>query len=59
MRQNNQQGTVACGTEALQNEMTRIISSITVDQFQKESHNLFMQCEACLQAEVGHFQHLL
>jgi hypothetical protein len=46
-------------TEALQNEITRIIGSITVDQLRKVSHNLFMRCEACLQAEGGHFQHLL
>jgi hypothetical protein len=35
-------------TEALQNEITRVIGSITVDQFQEVSHNLFMGCEACL-----------
>jgi hypothetical protein len=37
-------------TKALQNEITRVIGSITVDQLQKVSHNLFMRCDACLQA---------
>jgi hypothetical protein len=45
--------------EALQNEITRVIGSIAVDELQKVSHNLFMRCEACLQAEGGQFQHLL
>jgi hypothetical protein len=38
---------------------TRMIATITMDELQKVSHNLFMQCEACLQAEGGPFQHLL
>jgi hypothetical protein len=38
--------------EALQNEITRVIGSIAVDQLQKVSHNLVMRCEACLRAEV-------
>jgi hypothetical protein len=38
---------------------TRVIGSIAVDELQKVSHNLFMRCEACLQAEGGQFQHLL
>jgi hypothetical protein len=37
--------------EALQAEITWVIGSIAVDEFQKVSHNLFIQCEACLQAE--------
>jgi hypothetical protein len=45
--------------EALQNAIRRVISSIAVDELQKVSHNLFMRCEACLQAEGGQFQHLL
>jgi hypothetical protein len=45
--------------EALQNEITRVIGSVTVDELQRMSHNLFMRCEACLQVEGGHFQHLL
>jgi N-acetylmuramoyl-L-alanine amidase CwlA len=35
------------------------VVSTAVDKLQKVSHNLFMRCEACLQAEGGHFQHLL
>jgi hypothetical protein len=31
------------------------IGSITVDELQKVSQNLFMRCEACLQAEVVTF----
>jgi hypothetical protein len=46
-------------TQALQNEITHVICPITVDQLQKVSQNLLMRCEACLQAEGGHFQHLL
>jgi hypothetical protein len=38
---------------------TRVIASIAVDELQKVSHNLFMRCEACLQAGGGQFQHLL
>jgi hypothetical protein len=38
---------------------THVIASIAVDEVHKVSHNLFMRCEACLQAEGGHFQHLL
>ncbi|PNF24078.1 hypothetical protein B7P43_G04706 [Cryptotermes secundus] len=45
-------------SEALQYEITCVISSITMDKLQKVSDNLFMQCKACLQAEGGHFQHL-
>jgi hypothetical protein len=45
--------------EALQNEITRVIGSIVVDEVQKVSHNLFMRCEACLQAEGCYFHHLL
>jgi hypothetical protein len=45
--------------EALENAVTRVIGSIAVDELQKMSHNLFMQCEACLQAEWGQFEHLL
>jgi hypothetical protein len=45
--------------EALQTEITRVNGSIVVDELQKVSHNLFMQGEACLQAEGGHFRHLL
>jgi hypothetical protein len=45
--------------EALQNEITRVIGSIAMDEHQKVSHNLFMWLEACLQTEGGHFQHLL
>jgi hypothetical protein len=41
--------------EALRNEITRVIGSITVDQFHKLSQNLFMRCKACLQAEVVTF----
>jgi hypothetical protein len=41
--------------EALQNEITRIIGSITMDELQKVSQNLFTRCEACLQAEVVTF----
>jgi hypothetical protein len=41
--------------EALQNEITCVIGSITVDEFQKVSQNLFMRCEACFQAEVVTF----
>jgi hypothetical protein len=37
-------------TEALQNELTRLIGSITVHKIQKASHKLFMRWEACLQA---------
>jgi hypothetical protein len=36
-----------------------VIASIAVDELHKVSHNLFMRCEACLQAEGGPFQHLL
>jgi hypothetical protein len=46
-----------CSTEALQNEIACVIASITVDQLQKVSRNLFMQCEACLRVEGGHFKH--
>jgi hypothetical protein len=46
-------------SEALQNEITRVIGSIKMDQLQKVSRNLLMRCEACVQAEGGHFQHLL
>jgi hypothetical protein len=45
--------------EALQTEITRVIGSIAVDGLQKVPRSLFMRCEACLQAEGGHFQHLL
>jgi hypothetical protein len=45
--------------EAVQNEITCVIGSITVDQLQKVSHNLFTRCEACMQTEGGHCQHLL
>jgi hypothetical protein len=46
--------------EALQNEITRVIGSIAVDELQRVSRiYLFMRCEACLQAEGGHFQHLI
>jgi hypothetical protein len=45
--------------EALQAEITRVIGSIAVDELQKVLHNLFMRCNACLQAEGGQFQHLL
>jgi hypothetical protein len=45
--------------EALQAEITHIIGSIVMDELQRVSHNLFMRCEACSQAEGGHFQHLL
>jgi acetylglutamate kinase len=45
--------------EALQNEITRVIGSVAVDELQRVSHNLFMRCEACLLAEGGRFQHLL
>jgi hypothetical protein len=45
--------------EALQNEITRVIGSITVDELQKVSQNLFMRCESCLRAEGGHFQHVI
>jgi hypothetical protein len=38
---------------------TRVIGSITVDEPYKMSHNLFMRCDACLQAEDGQFQDLL
>jgi hypothetical protein len=38
-------------TEALQNGMSPVIGSITADQLQKVSHNLFMLCEKCLQAK--------
>jgi hypothetical protein len=38
---------------------THVIASIAVDELQKVLHNLFMQYEACLQAEGGPFQHLL
>jgi hypothetical protein len=41
--------------EALQNKVTRVIGSITVDELQKVLQNLFMWCEACLQAEAGTF----
>jgi hypothetical protein len=41
--------------EALQNQITRVIGSITMDQLQKVSQNLFMRCEACLQTEVVTF----
>jgi hypothetical protein len=44
---------------ALQNEITCVIASITVDELQKVSQNLFRRCEACLRAEEGHFQQLL
>ena len=44
--------------DSLQNEITRVIHSITVDELQRVSRNLFVRCAACLQAE-GHFQHLL
>jgi hypothetical protein len=40
-----------CSIEALQNEIIRVIGSITMDELQKVSHNL--------QAKGGHFQHLL
>jgi hypothetical protein len=43
----------------LQNEMTRVLGSIAVDGLQKESHNLFMRCKPCLQAEGGQFQHVI
>jgi hypothetical protein len=33
--------------EALQNEITCVTGSITVDQLQKVSHNLLMQCKEC------------
>jgi hypothetical protein len=45
--------------EALQAEITRVIGSIAMDELQRVSRNLFLRCEACLQAEGGHFQHLL
>jgi hypothetical protein len=45
--------------EALQNEITRVIGSISVYELQRVSHNLFMRCKACLQAEGGQFQHVL
>jgi hypothetical protein len=45
--------------EALQAEIKCVIGSIAVDKLQKVSHNLFTHCKACLQAEGGHFQHLL
>jgi hypothetical protein len=45
--------------EALQNEITRVIHSITVDELQRVSRNLFIRCEACLQAEGSHFQHVI
>jgi hypothetical protein len=48
-----------CSIEALQNEITHAIRSTAVYKLQKVSHNLFKQCEACLQAEGGHFEHLL
>jgi hypothetical protein len=38
---------------------TRVIASIAMYELQKVLHNLFMRCEACLQAEGGQFQHLL
>jgi hypothetical protein len=38
--------------EALQNEITRIIGSITMDELQKVSQNLFMRCEACVKFYV-------
>jgi hypothetical protein len=38
---------------------TCVIASIAMDALQKMSHNLFMRCEACLQAEGGPFHHLL
>jgi hypothetical protein len=46
-------------TEALRNEITRVIGSVTVDELQKVSQNLFRRCVACLRAEGGHFQQLL
>jgi hypothetical protein len=45
--------------EALQAEITRVIGFIAVDELKKLSHNLFIRCEACLQAEGGYFQNLL
>jgi hypothetical protein len=35
-----------------------VIASIAMDELQKVSHNLFMRCEAYLQAEGGQFQHV-
>jgi hypothetical protein len=47
-------------TERTTKEMWGVwYGSIAVDELQKVSHNLFMRSEACLQAEGGHFQHLL
>jgi hypothetical protein len=46
---------------SLHSEMWGCGGLIAVDRLQKVSHNLFMQCEACLQAEGGqsHFLRLL
>jgi hypothetical protein len=41
------------------NQLIRVIRSLAMDKLKKVSHNLFMRGEACLQAEGGHFQHLL
>jgi hypothetical protein len=41
--------------EALHNEITRVIGSMTVGQLQKVLHHLLMRCESYLQAEVGYF----
>jgi hypothetical protein len=38
-------------TEALQNEITYVIASVTEDKFQNMYQNLFRQCEACLTPE--------
>jgi hypothetical protein len=38
---------------------THINGSNAMDELQKVSHNLFMRCEAYLQAEGGQFQHVL
>jgi hypothetical protein len=45
--------------EALQNEITRVVASVTVDELHKVSQNLFRRREARLRAEAGHFQQLL
>jgi hypothetical protein len=49
--------------EALQDEITRVIGSITVDELQKVSQNLFIYlCDAMrgmFASRSGHFQHLL
>jgi hypothetical protein len=45
--------------EALQNELKKVVASISTNELQRVSQGFLLRCEECLNDDGNHFEHFL